>query len=505
MSEHPSSPDRLVRDHDAERRAARHAAALAATGVTLEAPSASAAGETAVPLPLAREDGARPAPARTGRPHVVIVGGGFGGLNAARALKRADVDITLVDRTNHHLFQPLLYQVATAVLAPSDITIPIRYVLRRQRNVTVLMADVKAIDPDARTLYLDDEHRPLAYDYLIVAAGARHSYFGHDAWEDDAPGLKSIADAYETRRRFLTAFEQAEKATSEAERQAWLTFVIVGAGPTGVEMAGIIPDTAAAFRKDFRRIDTCTVRVLLVEGGPRVLAAFPEQLSEEARRDLEELGVEVRLRSIVTQVDADGVTIGDPAAGGERIAAHTVFWAAGNAASPLGRQLGAPVDRAGRVQVGEDLAVPGHPEVFVIGDMAAVTSEGKPVPGVAPAANQMGNHAARMIRASLAGEPRHPFQYRNKGDLATIGRHKAVARFGRFKLEGYFAWFLWLFVHIMYLVGFRNRLSVLLQWTYAYFTYQRGVRLISGEMIRRGSTAVPAEGPAAGPTIPGWK
>jgi NADH dehydrogenase len=265
------------------------------------------------------------------------------------------------------------------------------------------------------------------------------------------------------------------------------------------------PRHGKAFRKDFRRIDTTDVRVILVEGGPRVLAAFPEQLSAEAKRDLEELGVEVRLSSIVTQIDADGVQIGDPGALGERIASHTVFWAAGNAASPLARQLGGPVDRAGRAEVGADLSVPGHPEVFVVGDMAAVVSEGKPVPGVAPAANQMGNHAARMIRASLAGEPRTPFRYRNKGDLATIGRHRAVANFGGFKLEGYIAWFLWLFVHIMYLVGFRNRLSVLLQWGYAYVTYQRGVRLISGEMLRRGSTATPAEGPAAGPTVPGWK
>jgi NADH dehydrogenase len=433
------------------------------------------------------------------RPHVVVIGGGFGGLRAARRLARGDVDVTLVDRTNHHLFQPLLYQVATAVLAPSDITIPIRYVLRRQRNVTVLMAEVRGIDVEARTLTLDAEGRTLSYDYLVLAAGARHSYFGHDEWEEEAPGLKSIADAYEMRRRFLTAFEMAEKSEDAAERQAWLTFVVVGGGPTGVELAGIIPDTAKAFRRDFRRIDTTQARVILLEGGPRVLAAFPESLSEEARRDLVELGVDVRTKNVVTAIAEDHVRVGD-----EVIPTHTVFWAAGNAASPLGKQLGAPTDRAGRVQVEPDLSIPGHPEVLVVGDMAAITVNGKPVPGVAPAANQMGDHAARQILATLEGKPRTAFRYTNKGDLATIGRHKAVARFGKLEIEGYVAWFLWLFVHVMYLVGFRNRLSVLVQWGYAYLTYQRGVRLISGEMIRRDSTAVPSERPASSPTIPGW-
>jgi NADH dehydrogenase len=441
-----------------------------------------------------------PAPVPQRRPHVVIVGGGFGGLRAARALKNADVDITLVDRTNHHLFQPLLYQVATAVLAPSDITIPIRYVLRRQRNVTVLMGDVRRIDPDARTLAIDDAGWTLHYDYLIVAAGARHSYFGKDQWEEVAPGLKSIADAYELRRRFLMAFEEAEKAATAEERQAWLTFVIIGGGPTGVELAGVIPDTAHAFRRDFRRIDTCDVQVILLEGGPRILAAFPEKLQGEALRDLKELGVDVRLDSIVTRVEHDAVYVGD-----QRIPTHAVFWAAGNAASPLGAQLGCPVDRAGRVHVGPDLSVPGRPEVFVIGDMAAVASEGKPVPGVAPAANQMGERAARNLLATLRGAPREPFKYRNKGDLATIGRHRAIASFGKLQLEGYLAWFLWLFVHILYLVGFRNRVSVLVQWTYAYFTYQRGVRLISGAMAVRGSTATPSEPPSSRPPVPGWK
>ncbi|MGZ8375895.1 MAG: NAD(P)/FAD-dependent oxidoreductase [Gemmatirosa sp.] len=442
----------------------------------------------------------RPAATSTRRPHVVIVGGGFGGLRAARALRRADVDVTLVDRTNHHLFQPLLYQVATAVLAPSDITIPIRYILRKQRNVTVLMAEVRRIDPDARTLTLDDSGWTLSYDYLILAAGARHSYFGRDEWEDIAPGLKSIADAYELRRRFLTAFEEAEKAATEEERQAWLTFVIVGGGPTGVELAGMIPDTARAFRRDFRIIDTCDVRVILLEGSPRVLAAFPDKLQQEAKHDLEELRVQVRLSSIVTRVEPDAVYVGD-----ERIPTHTIFWAAGNAASSLGAQLGVPLDRAGRVLVEADLSVPGRPEVFAIGDMAFVSSEGKPVPGVAPAANQMGEQAARNLLATLRGEPRRPFRYVNKGDLATIGRHRAVASFGKLQLEGYFAWFLWLFVHILYLVGFRNRVSVLMQWTYAYFTWQRGVRLISGVMARHDSTGVPTEPAAASPPIPGWK
>ena len=462
----------------------------AAIDPALAAPPATAGGEA---VARAAADFAR-------RPHVVIVGGGFGGLRAARMLRKADVDVTLVDRTNHHLFQPLLYQVATAVLAPSDITIPIRYLLRKQRNTTVLMADVRRIDPDAHTLTLDDAGTTLHYDYLILAAGARHSYFGHDDWEDAAPGLKSIADAYELRRRFLSAFEEAEKATTQEERDAWLTFVIVGAGPTGVELAGMIPDTARAFRRDFRRIDTCDVRVILLEGGPRVLAAFPEKLQEEALRDLKELRVDVRLKSVVTRIEPDAVYVGD-----EKIPTHAVFWAAGNAASPLGKQLGVAVDRAGRVQVEPDLSVPGRPEIFVVGDMAAVTSEGKSVPGVAPAANQMGERAAKNLLATLRGQPREPFRYTNKGDLATIGRHRAIAAFGKLQLEGYFAWFLWLFVHILYLAGFRNRVSVLVQWTYSYFTWQRGVRLISGEMSRRYSTGTPAERPATSPPVPGWK
>ena len=433
------------------------------------------------------------------RPRVVIVGGGFGGLEAAKHFKHADIDVTVVDRSNHHLFQPLLYQVATAVLAPTDITVPIRYALRKQRNTEVLMADVRAIDVNTRLLYLDDARTPLAYDYLILAAGARHSYFGHDDWEQNAPGLKTIADAYEMRRRFLTAFEEAEKCTDPAVRAEWMTFVIIGGGPTGTELAGMIPDTAATFRKDFRRIDTHGVRVLLLEGSPRVLAAYPEDLSLKAKRDLEELGVEVRVNAHVTRVESDAVYVGD-----ERIPVRTVFWGAGNAASPLGKQLGVPVDKAGRVPVQPDLSVAGHPEVLVIGDLAAVTDRGKPVPGVAQGAIQMGRRAARNVRASVEGKRREDFHYWNKGDLATIGRHKAVANLGRFHLEGVIAWWMWVFIHILYLAGFRNRLSVLIQWGYAYLTYHRGARLISGQMLQRGSTGVPSEGPAKGATMPGW-
>ena len=436
----------------------------------------------------------------TGRPHVVIIGGGFGGLHAARALKGADCDVTLVDRTNHHLFQPLLYQVATAVLAPTDITIPIRYVLRGQRNVTVLMADVQGVDPDRRVVLLDDERRELGYDYLVVAAGARHSYFGHDEWERDAPGLKTIADAYEMRRRFLTAFEMAEKAADPAERAAWLTFVVIGGGPTGVELAGMIYATAETFRKDFRRIDTAQVRVTLLEGSPRVLAAFPEPLSERARRDLEALDVEVRTGAHVTRIEPDAVFVGD-----ERIPTRTVFWAAGNAASPLGKQLGAPTDRAGRVQVRQDLSVPGRPEVFVVGDMAAVESDGKPVPGVAQGAIQGGRRAGRNVRALLEGRATEPFRYWNKGDLATIGRHRAVANLGpRLRFGGTLAWVMWVFIHILYLAGFRNRLSVLIQWGYSYLTYHRGARLISGQMAQRDSTGVPSERPASSGAMPDW-
>ena len=417
------------------------------------------------------------------RPHVVIIGGGFGGISAARALEKAPVRITVIDRTNHHLFQPLLYQVATAVLNPADITIPIRSMLRSQANATVIMAEVHSIDVDARRVTLDHGTSAVDWDYLIVAAGARHAYFGHPEWETNAPGLKSIEDALEMRRRFLLSFEAAERASAAGERDALLTFVIVGGGPTGVELAGMIPEiTRKAMKHDFRRFDPASARVILLEAGPRILAHFPESLSDRARRDLEDLGVEVRTGTAVAHVDDDGVTL----AGGERINAHTVFWGAGNQASPLGSQLGAPLDRAGRVLVEPDLSLPGHPNVFAVGDIAAVKlPNGATVPAVAPGANQMGAHAAAGIRADLDERSRTPFRYFNKGDLATIGRHRAVAAVGKVKMQGNLAWLAWLFIHILYLAGFRNRLTVLVQWAFQYATYQRGVRLITGTTVHR--------------------
>ncbi len=409
------------------------------------------------------------------RPRVVVIGGGFGGLYAARALKRADVELTVLDRTNHHLFQPLLYQVATATLAPTDITAPIRWLLARQRNTTVLMTEVQRVDVAAR-IVVAEGGMEVPYDYLIVAAGARHSYFNHPEWETVAPGLKSIEDAIRLRQRILTAFERAESEADPAKRAAWLTFVIVGGGPTGTELAGMLPTIAKhALPRDFRRIAHETVRVVLLEGGPKVLPSYPDCLAEHARLDLINLGVEVRTGALVTRVERGLVQIGES----DAIRSNTVIWAAGNAASPLGRSLGAPVDRVGRVAVEPDLSVPGHPELFVIGDMASIVTRGKPVPGVAPAAMQMGAHAARNIRRDLEQRSRVPFVYRNKGDLATIGRHRAIADFGRLQVSGALAWWFWLFLHIMYLAGFRNRLSVLIEWAYSYFTYERGARLIT--------------------------
>ena len=403
------------------------------------------------------------------------MGGGFAGLEAARALGEADAEVVVVDRTNHHLFQPLLYQVAMAVLAPTDIALPIRFLLRRQLNTSVLLDRIDRIDVERR-LVRGESGRELTYDYLVVAAGARHSYFGHDDWEALAPGLKTIEDAREIRHRFLLAFEEAERCDDQEARQAWMTFAVVGGGPTGVELAGIVPDvTRHALRGEFRRIDTSAARIVLVEAGPRVLPSFPPALSERARRDLQALGVEVRTGAPVTLVTSEAVYVG-----AERLATHTVFWAAGNTASPLGRTLGVPLDRAGRVLVRPDLSIPGHPEVFVVGDLAATTgADGALVPGVAPAAMQAGRAAARNILKALRGEPPKPFRYRDKGNLATIGRHRAVADFGRFQVTGYAAWWLWLFVHILYLAGFRNRLSVLFEWGYAYLTYRRGARLIT--------------------------
>ena len=411
------------------------------------------------------------------RPHVIILGGGFGGVRAARALRTAPVRITLIDRTNHHVFQPLLYQAATAGLAVSDISSPIRWMLRHQRNVTVLMAEVSAVDAERRVVGLDGGQREMPFDYLIAATGARHSYFGHGEWEAHAPGLKSLEDALEIRRRFLLAFERAEKTEDADEQRALQTFVLVGAGPTGVELAGVMHEIARAMRTDFRRIDTRQTRVIVLEGGPRVLPSFPEPLSARAHQDLIDLGVDVRVNALVTRVEPDAVWVGE-----ERIATRTVFWAAGNEASRVGQSLGSRRDRAGRVEVEPDLSLPGHPEILVIGDLAIVRQDGKEVPAVAPAAMQMGTHAARNIRRDLRGEPRVSFRYHDKGNLATIGRHKAIADFGRFHLTGRLAWWFWLVLHIMYLVGFRNRLSVLLQWAYAYFTYQRGVRIITQEL-----------------------
>ncbi|GMV29233.1 MAG: NADH dehydrogenase [Rhodanobacteraceae bacterium] len=409
------------------------------------------------------------------RPHVVIVGGGFGGLWAARALSRSPVRVTLVDRVNHHLFQPLLYQVATAGLSMPDIAAPLRHILRRQRNATVLLGEVTTIDRPARRLRCADGNE-LAYDYLIIASGARHAYFGHDDWAVHAPGLKTLDDALLIRRRVLTAFERAEAEADPARRAAWLNFVVIGGGPTGVELAGTLAEIARhTLRREFRRVDPAAARVLLVEAGPRVLPALPESLSAKAATQLRRLGVEVHTGNAVSAVDADGIALGS-----ERIAARTVLWAAGVAASPLGRQLGVPLDRAGRVLVEDDLSVAGHPEIFVVGDLASRTQDGKPVPGVAPAAKQMGTHAARMILARLDGNATTPFRYADVGSLATIGRMAAVADLGRVRLSGLIAWWFWLLIHILFLIGFRSRLIVLINWSWSYWTYQRHARIIVG-------------------------
>jgi NADH dehydrogenase len=411
------------------------------------------------------------------RPQIVILGGGFGGLLAARKLKRVRADITVIDRTNHHTFQPLLYQVATAALAPTDIAAPIRHILRNQENTTVLMSEATVVDPARRVVTLTDEQE-ISYDYLIVATGTRHSYFGHPEWEKFAPGLKGIEDATEMRRRFLLAFEEAEKAKTTAERDAWMTFVVVGGGPTGCELAGVMQEIARkAMHDDFRTIDTRDTAVILLEAGDRLLPAFPEDLALHATNDLKKLQVDVRAHSAVTNIDANSVYIGDHA-----IPTHTVFWAAGNVASPVAKSLGVPLTKSGQVIVEPDLSIPGHPEIFVIGDLAyAIQRNGKPAPGVAQVAMQEGRVAAYNIISSLGGRARKPFHYLNKGDLATIGRSKAIANLfgGRIKLTGRLAWWLWLLIHITYLIGFRNRLSVLLQWAYAYLTYQRGARLIT--------------------------
>ena len=423
------------------------------------------------------------------RPRVVIIGSGFGGLAAAKALRHAPVDITVLDRTNHYLFQPLLYQVATGVLSPADIAVPSRLLLRRQRNATVLLAEVESVDLETRLLQAEGGKLQIPFDYLIVAPGARHAYFGHSEWEPLAPGLKTLEDAREIRTRFLLAFERAEREPDPAEQARLLTFVVVGGGPTGVELAGILPTIARrGFKGDFRRIDPARIHVVLVEAGPRLLPTFPERLSKRAFRDLETLGVQCRTGAMVTQITEDSVYLGD-----ERIPTRTVFWAAGNAASPLIRRMGLAVDRAGRAQVLPDLSVPGHPHVFIIGDAAAAemtvpdVSRGhaRPsgaasyVPGLATAAQQMGGHAAEGILRTLARKERLPFRYRDRGSMAVIGRNRAVALIGGLQLGGRVAFWLWLLVHIMYLAGFRNRLSVLVEWGYAYFTFRPGARLLT--------------------------
>jgi len=411
------------------------------------------------------------------RPRVVVIGGGFGGLTAARALKDAPVEVLLLDRRNHHLFQPLLYQVATAGLSPGDIASPIRWILRRQRNTKVLLADVAAIDAPAKRVRLSDDGE-VPFDALILATGATHAYFGRDEWRRVAPGLKTLEDGLEIRRRVLLAFERAELEADPAERRRWLTFVVIGAGPTGVELAGALAELARNMRRDFRAADPRSARILLLEGGSAVLPTFEPRLGAFAREALQDLGVEVRTGALVTAVDDRGVSVGD-----ERIEAATVLWAAGVAASPLGRTLGAPVDKAGRVLVNPDLTVPGRPDIYVVGDLAAFhhTPDGRPLPGVAAVAMQEAAHAARNVLRSLRGEPRLPFAYHDPGNLATIGRAAAVADFGRLKFTGYLAWLLWLFVHIMKLTGFRNRLVVFVQWALAYFTHQRSIRLITHE------------------------
>jgi NADH:quinone reductase (non-electrogenic) len=413
-------------------------------------------------------------------PHVVIIGCGFGGLAAARVLNHPGVRVTLVDRANHHLFQPLLYQVATAGLSATEIAAPIRHIFRRQKNVTVLMAHVRQIDVERRVVVLDGTEA-IEYDFLIVASGAMHSYFGRDEWASAAPGLKTLEDAFEIRRRILTAFECAERESNPAAVPAWLTFVVIGAGATGVELAGTLAEIARhTLRSEFRRIDTRKARVILLEGANRVLPPYPETLSERARHQLERLGVEVRTGCLATEIDATGVSIGDT-----RIQARTVLWAAGVAASPLGASLGAPLDRAGRVRVQPDLSIPDHPEVFVIGDLASTQSGGKPVPGIAPAAKQMGAHAARNVLARIAGQPARPFRYRDYGTLATIGRRAAVAVIGRVRLWGYPAWLAWLFAHIFFLIGFRNRFVVLMEWAWSYWTFERHARIVIGAAGQR--------------------
>jgi NADH:ubiquinone reductase (H+-translocating) len=417
------------------------------------------------------------------KPRIAIIGAGFGGLQAAMHLSRLPVQITLIDRRNHHTFQPLLYQVATAGLSPGEIAAPIRWIVRGRRNIEVLLGEVQDFDLTQHRVKLPDLEIP--YDYLIVAAGASHAYFGHDEWEPFAPGLKTIEDALEIRRRVLLAFELDERQAASGGPQAPLNFVIVGGGPTGVELAGTLAEISRRVLADeFKSIDPKSTRIILLEGGPRILPVYPEDLSRSAEEQLRNLGVEVRTSTMVTSVEAGAVHMGET-----RLSAAVILWAAGVAASPLGKKLGAPIDRAGRVLVNPDLSIPGHPEVFVIGDLASLKDDtGKPVPGVAPAAMQQGRATARNIARELHGQPRQNFHYLNKGNLATIGRAAAIAEFGKIHISGFLAWLAWLFIHIFFLIGFRNRIIVLIQWAWSYFTYERGARLITGDQ-----------------NLPGWK
>ncbi|HET6779419.1 MAG TPA: NAD(P)/FAD-dependent oxidoreductase, partial [Gemmatimonadales bacterium] len=409
------------------------------------------------------------------KPHVLILGGGFAGLYAARALKRAPVRVTLVDRRNHHLFQPMLYQVATAALNTSDIAAPIRSVLRNQNNTEVLLGEVESIDVGRRRVVLTDG-ADSTYDYLIVATGARHSYFGHDEWEQFAPGLKSIEDAVTIRQRVLLSFEKAEREPDPVRRQALLTFVVIGGGPTGVEMAGSVAELRRyALKRDFRRIDPGDATVLLLEGGPRLLASYPPSLSDRAKQELRRLGVEVRTETLVTNVRPGSVV-----AAGWTIPTQTVIWAAGNVASPLLKTLGTPLDQVGRAIVEPDCTIPGHPEVFVLGDAAFFDhGEGGPLPGICPVAIQMGEYAARTIEGDLEGRPRRAFHYWDKGQLAVIGRGRAVADIWKLHFGGFLAWVIWTFVHIFFLIGYRNRILVMIQWAWSYLTHGRGARLIT--------------------------
>jgi NADH dehydrogenase len=412
--------------------------------------------------------------ASTRKPRVIIIGAGFGGLEAAKKLACKDVQVTVIDRTNYHLFQPLLYQVATAALSPADIAAPVRAVLSKCKNVEVILAEVESVDVEAKKVKTVDPE--FDYDYLILATGARHSYFGHNEWEKLAPGLKSLEDAIELRRRILMAFEYAEKITDEAARRAAMNFVIIGGGPTGVEMAGAIAEISRhTLAKNFRHIDPSQARVILIEGEPRLLAAYPEDLSESARKQLVDLGVEVRTSTRATNLTEAGVQIGD-----EFIPCRVKIWAAGNNASFVGKTLGVPVDRVGRVIVNEDLTIPGHSEVQVIGDLANFPHQtGEPLPGISPVAMQQGRQAARNVLAMIKGSQPQRFRYWDKGTMATIGRNKAVADLKFMHLSGLPAWLAWLFVHIVFLVGFRNRLLVLIQWAWAYLSFDKGARLIT--------------------------